>query len=182
MRMRILTAAIVALALIAAPMTAAMAREFTDTEKQGLAETIKGFDEAMGGGDFERIVATIPPKVLQSMADKFKLPIDQLRTSVIEQSKEALKTVTIVSYAMDLDHAEYKETADGTPYVLVPTETVMEVGKDKLRATAQTLAIFDEGQWYLVRVSEKAQVDIFKAVYPSFTDVEFPEGKLEPVS
>ena len=80
---------------------------------------------------------------------------------------ESLKTVTIVSFGMDLEQATYAETADGTPYVLIPTETVIDLGEQgKIRASSQTLGLLDEGEWYLVRIEDAATMAALKAIYP----------------
>ncbi len=157
-------------------------RELTTAERTGLAATLDAFDAAMRGRDFERIIATIPPRVLQALADKSGVPIEQLKAVAIEQTKQAMTAATIVSFGMDLPNATFAETTDGTPYALIPTETVMQFAGKKMRAAAQTLALLDGGEWYLLRVSDDAQVEILKQVYPAFAGVELPKGTLEPVN
>jgi hypothetical protein len=39
----------------------------------------------------------------------------------------------------------------------------------------------DEGEWYLLSVSDPNQVTILKEVYPSFANVELPAGTMEKV-
>jgi hypothetical protein len=184
MRVEATRSIVLALLLAAMPLvTPALARQFTDDEKRGLADAIQKFDDLMKAGDFGAVVdASIPPKLLQSMSDKYKVPVDQFKPLVVQQMQQAMKTVKIDSYSMDLDGADYEETADGTPYALVPSETVMEIGSNKIKATADTLALIDDdGKWYLLNVGQASQVEILKSVYPSFADITFPEGKQEPV-
>jgi hypothetical protein len=51
----------------------------------------------------------------------------------------------------------------------------------RMRAKSETLALLDEGQWYLVRVNDLQQVAILRQVYPEFAAVEFSGGTMEAV-
>jgi hypothetical protein len=135
----------------------------------------------MKASDFNTIVdASISPALLDAMAKTYNVPSDQLKPAIIQQMQQAMQTVKVDSYSMDVDSADYEETADGTPYALLPSEVVMEIGGNKTKSTADTLALLDGGNWYLVNVGQKQQADILKSVYPSFADVTFPEAKNEP--
>jgi len=180
--LRTLKSTVLALALAATLAAPALARQFTDAEKQGLADAVQKFDVAMKANDFGTVVDTsVPPKLLAAMASGANLPVDQLKTLVIQQMTQAMQTVKIDSYGMDLGNAAYEEAKDGTPYVLVPSQVVMEIAGKKTKATAPTLAIIDDGKWYLLNVGQPTQVGTLKSVYPSFADVTFPQGKMEPV-
>lgn len=173
-----LAALIVALLAMAGP---ALARDLTEAEKEGLAQAVESFDAAMRAKDMDTVVGTIPPKVLAAIAEQSGVDVEQLRQAVVEQSKQAMSAVTVVSFGMDLKTAQYREATDGTPYVLIPTETVMDAGTGKMKATSQTLALLDEGKWYLLRVSDAEQVKILQTVYPQFAGLQFDPGTMEAV-
>jgi len=149
-------------------------------ERSGLADTVATFDAAMHGADYAAVTKTIPPKVLGFIANKGGIDVAKLREVVIEQMAKALAEVKIEDFSMDLAKAEYRELETGEPYVLIPTETIMDAGdKGKFKATSQTLAFMDEGEWYLLRVNEQQQVEIMREVYPQFVGVEFDSGSVE---
>lgn len=178
---RLFAAAAVVVAL-AAPVFAA---EFTDEQLEGLAARIESFDAAMKASDMSQVMDVVPPKVLDKIAAGFHVTTEQLIEATQQQMDQVLKDVKIVSFGMDLDAAEFLETADGTPYALIPTETVIDMGEQaggKTKASSSTLGLFDEETWYLVRVEDAQQVAILKEVYPAFADVEFPTGSMEPVT
>lgn len=160
---------------------AAGARDFTDAEKSALKGQIERFDAALTGSDFKSVGETIPPKVLEAIAAKAGISMDQLRAALAVQMQMALASVKLVEFDMDVDGAEYRQTGDGTPYVLVPTRTLMETQGQKVEALSHTLALMDGGQWYLLRVSDAQQVDILREVYPSFAGEELPSGSMLPV-
>ena len=180
MPMGVLKNTVLALAVAASLITPALARQFTDDEKASLADAIEKFDAAMKGNDFNAVVdASISPKLMTAMATTYKVPADQLKTMVVAQMTQAMQTVKIDSYGMDVANTDYEEAKDGTPYALVPSAVVMEIGGKKMKSTGSTLAIIDDGKWYLLNVGQKDQVAMLKSVYTSFADVTFPEAKME---
>lgn len=180
MRMGVLKNAILALSILAALTAPAVARQFNDDEKADLADAVEKFDASMKANDFDAVVdASISPKLMTAMATTYKVPADQLRTLVVQQMTQAMQTVKIDSYGMDVSRADYEEAKDGTPFALVPSEVVMEVGGKKVKSSGSTLAIIDDGKWYLLNVGQKEQVAMLKTVYISFADVTFPEAKME---
>jgi hypothetical protein len=180
MRMGVLKNTVLALAVVASLITPAVARQFTDDEKTGLADAIAKFDAAMKANDFNTVVeASISPKLMTAMATNFKVPENQLKTLVVQQMTQAMQAVKIDSYGMDVANADYEEAKDGTPYALVPSVVVMEVSGKKVNSSGSTLALIDDGKWYLLNVGQKDQVAMLKSVYTSFADVTFPEAKME---
>ena len=182
MRMGVVKSAVLAVALAAALAAPALARQFTDDEKQGLADAVTAFNAAMTANDFSTVVdASISPKLLEAMGKTYNVPADQLKTLVVQQMQQALQTVKIDSFSMDLTQADYEEAKDGTPYALLPSVVIMEVGANKTKSSGATLAIIDDGKWYLLNVGQKEQVGMLKSVYPAFADIDFPEAKMEAV-
>ena len=170
---------VVALALAFTSVIVA-ARPLTDSERSDLADTVAAFDAAIHGADYAALTRTVPPKVLAYLASKAGIDVEKLREIMIGQTTTALAEVKIEAFSMDLAKADYRELPTGQPYVLIPTETIMDAGdKGRLKAKVQTLALIDEGKWYLLRVNEQQQVEIMREVYPQFVGVEFDSGSVE---
>ena len=82
----------------------------------------------------------------------------------------------------DMARAEHGQVADGTPYLLIPTETVMTTGGEgKTLMRSATLALLDDGAWYLVRGSDAQQVASLREAYPEYEAVAFPDATMELV-
>ncbi len=156
----------------------AAARELTASERDGLKAQVAEFNEAMGALNFDVIGATIPPKVLSHIAKTAGVPEDQLKQAIGAQMKQALAAVKIDDFSMDLDKAEYRATPDGTPYALVPTVTRMNASGAKMEASSSTLALMDEGRWYLLRIDSPNQLAMLREVYPAFATVDVPPGSM----
>ena len=170
-----------AAALVLALAVPAIAQ--TAEQRDALAARIAGFDAAMRTNDMSVIMGVVPPKVLEKLAAQFGVTTEQAIESAQQQLDQAMQTVKLVSFGMDLAATEFLTLSDGTLYALIPTETVMQLGEtDKIRATSTTLGLLDEGTWYLVRVEDPQQVALVKEIYPAFADVTFPTGAMEPVA
>jgi len=175
-------ASVVALALsLTVP---ALAQDLTDAQRQGLADRIESFDAAMRSNDMSVIMGVVPPQVLEAIATQYGATSDQLVEAAQQQLDAAMQAVTLVSFDMDLEGAEFATLSDGMHYAMIPTETVMDLGASggKVKATSSTLGLLDGETWYLVRVEDAAQVGILQQVYPAFSGVTFPTGSMEPIS
>jgi hypothetical protein len=159
----------------------AVAREFTPEEKADLQAQIMRFETALKQGDFAVVAESVPPKVLQHIASKAGVDMATLRSAMQVQMQIALASVKFLDFEMDVDKAAYKQAPDGTPYVLVPSRSLMETKGQKIEAKTATLALIDGGKWYLVRIDDAQQINIVREVYPSLATVEFPTGTMAPV-
>jgi hypothetical protein len=158
---------------------ATFARPLSEAENRLLVETVEAFDAAMRNADYTTVIKTVPPRIIAHIAKSAGVDADALKVVMIAQIKAALAEVELVSLGMDVAKAEHHELPSGVPYVLIPTETVIDAGDGKTVARSHTLALLDGGAWYLLRVSEAQQVTIMRQVYPEFAEVEFPASSLE---
>lgn len=188
--MALISRIVAAVLLIAALGGAASAQTFSPTEGlkpaqyYALVNRVDGFDAAMRANDMVAVLGVVPPKVLDRIAASNGITIEQLMVATQQQLDQAMQSITLVSFEMDLKAAEFITLADGTPYALIPTETVMDLGEagGKYRARSSTLGMLDGETWYLVRTEDPQQAALLKEVYPAFADVEFPAGSMEPVT
>jgi len=159
----------------------AFARDITPDESQALSAAVDSFNTAMTGNDFGTLAQTIPPKLFSAMAAQNNLDEATLRQALTAQMQETLSQVKIAKFSMDLDAAEHKEGADGEPFVLIPTVTVIEMNGSKVETDSKTLGLLDGGKWYLLRV-DPSQVVLIKQVYPALADVTFDPGTTKAVN
>lgn len=167
--------------LVLSAWQGAAAREFTSDEKADLQAQIVRFETALKQGDFSVVAESAPPKVLDHIATKAGVGVEQLRSAMQTQMQIAMASVKFLDFKMDVDKAAYKQAPDGTPYVLVPSRSLMETKGQKIEAKTSTLALIDDGKWYLVRIDDAQQINLVREVYPSFATVEFPQGTMDVV-
>lgn len=181
--MAFITRLAAALALILTLAAPAAAQALNDAQQKALQDRVDAFDESMRVSDMAGVMGVIPPRVLDKIASTYGITTADLIASAQQQIDEALKSIKIESFGMDLDAAESVALDDGTLYALIPTETVMDLGTaGKHRSRTSTLAVLDEGTWYLMAVDDPQQIAIFKEVYPNMADIEFPKATMEVVT
>lgn len=166
---------ILVLGFVLGALAPASARPLTEAETSALADKVAEFNAAISGGDYETIIEVIPPAMLAHIANQAGVPVEQLLVGLKGQIKEIFASVDLVSFGMDLAAAEERELADGSPFVLIPTTTVMAAeGLGRMQVDSHTLGLLEESDWYLLRVSDAAMVGVLRQVYPPFAGVEFP--------
>lgn len=170
-----LKAAFLSLAVLASPALAE-----TQADRDTIAASMDGLVAAIQAGEFDKTLDTIPPKMMEAMAAQAGMSADQMRAAVAATTQQMMGVVKIESYEYDLEAATFGKT-DIREYALIPTSSVMESMGQKMKASGNTLAMQDEGQWYLLRIEEPAQVGLLRSVYPDMADVEITSGQIVPV-
>jgi hypothetical protein len=168
-------------ALFLIELPPASAKEFSAEQKAALQITVDQFKAAIVALDMRGVVVAMPPRVLDLLTKEVNISLEQLVLQMDVGVKQTMAGIKILKFDMDVTGATTHDLPDGSSYLLVPTEAVMQLGESKMAAKAQTLAFQDSGGWYLVRVNEPEQVLILSKAYPVFKDVAFPKGSFEPV-
>jgi hypothetical protein len=172
-----LSAAIMALTLA----TATFAADLTPAEQSGLQTRIDNFERAFQSGDMVGVIGVIPPRIVAEMSGDFGMTPDALRSAMVTATEQAMASVTIVSYAMDLPGADIGKTGSGRTYALIPTRTVMQASGQKMQSDTRTLGFADEDGWHLVRIDDANQVQMLIRAYPDFKGVSFPSGTMKVI-
>ncbi|WP_156397312.1 MULTISPECIES: hypothetical protein [unclassified Sphingomonas] len=173
------------LLLVAGPAawTPVVAQEISQADRAMIEARIAAFDAVIKAGRIGEVVDFLPPRLLHSMAGEAGLTEAELRPHIAAQMAEVFKVVKIVSFAMDIADASVATTPDGRrSYMLIPTEIVMELpDARRLRSRSSTIALKDDGQWYIVRIDNARQVIMLRDIYPEFAGVDFPAGSTAAV-
>ena len=160
----------------------AAARDITDAESVMLTAAVETFDKAMESKDVPILVSAIPPRLIKQMAEHDKASEDDIRKAMGDLIGQTLEALPVHSFTMNMAKAERGALTDGTPYLLIPTETLMSTGGEgKTLMRTATLALLDAGVWYLVRGSDAQQVTALREAYPEYEAVVFPDATMELV-
>lgn len=181
-RLRLLTLAATAL-LLAAFAGPAAAQSITSEDQVAIQARVDQLDSMMSAGDLAGAIELAPPRLMQAVAARAGIPVEQLLTMMRERLSIMLEGVSVVSFEMDLAAAPPLATPDGSrTYLLIPTEVVLQVeGARRMRSTGHSLALQDEGQWYLIQVEQAPQAALVRELWPEFTGVDFPAGTMAAV-
>lgn len=160
----------------------ASAPSLSQSDRTAIEARIAAFDTMMREGRIGESLDFLPLRLLRMIADKIGMPLAKVRTMIAGQMAKAVEGVTFLSFGMDMQAAIFAVTPDGQRnYMLIPTQSVIalpgaEEGENKVVSKTQTLAIKDDGQWYLVRIDNAQQISLLRAAYPEFAGVSFPFG------
>ncbi|MFS4439097.1 hypothetical protein ACMA5I_12850 [Paracoccaceae bacterium GXU_MW_L88] len=150
---------------------------FSQSEMMTIAKRVAAFDRATRQRDVDGIMSVTPPAITEVIAERSGVDAEDLHQALRAQLSAMLSQIELESYSMDMPDATAHRTADGTPYLLIPTHTIINIpGTGRVESHSQTLAMEDAGVWYLVRISEAKQVALLREAYPSFAKEQFPEG------
>ncbi len=173
---------VAALALSLALASAAVAAELTAEQRSSLETRIAGFEQGVLDSDMSVVIHGVPDAMLETIVKPYNMTIDEFVTATQAGYAQALKTIKIVSFEMDLSAAQIESTADGAPYALIPTDSVVDRGLGNILTKSDTLAFLEQGKWYLLRTEDPRMVDLFKKTYPAFADVDIKPATSETVT
>lgn len=157
----------------------AEARSATDAEKAELAKAVAAFEKAFAKADYDNIVKlSIPPKLFAAIAPRGGVVKDDARQEIIRQMAKVMASVQLEKFSMDTAAAQYREGANNQPFALIPTSVVTVIGDRRATSNGHTLALYEEGKWWLIRVQDK-QLALVRKVYPEFATVDFPKESVE---
>lgn len=144
---------------------------------------VAAFQEAFNRSDFDAVIDFMPPGIKATLMRQHSVTEAQLRAATTEAMAQLLTQVSLDSFDMDVAASRIETTTDGRrSYALIPTETVMRAPDgSQIRAATQTLAIEEDGEWYLYRIEEQQQIDMLVATYPEFAGIQLPLGSVTPI-
>lgn len=151
---------------------------FDDTDKTAIKTKFDGLLSDLASHNYQGVFKIMPPKLLQAMAAQSGGDVEAMLAAVSKQMQAAIGKVKIEETSYDLDNAEVGESPDGRDYALISTRTVVNIDGQRLQGVSPTLAIKDDGQWYLVRLESPQHVAIIQKVYPDLTELEIPESEM----
>lgn len=159
-----------AVSLMALPALA-----FDDTDKANVTEALDANIAAVADGNYADAIALMPPAILENLAGKGGLTVDQLKAAMIDALTQAESMVTIEEATYDLDAAETGTSGEGRDYALIPTTAIVKSGEDRLQVTGSMLAVKEDDQWRLFQLETPESVTTAFEVYPDLADLSPPE-------
>jgi hypothetical protein len=157
---------------------------FADPVSPDVAAAVQGridtFNGMVASGNIAGTIDFTPPTLLAFMATSFNTTPDALRGQMRDALAATQGQVTFESFSMDMTGATQATTPDGSRvYVMIPTETVMAItGQGKMKSVSQTLALQEDGTWYLISIADANQATMIQGAYPEFAKVDLPAGTM----
>ncbi|MEM7695543.1 MAG: hypothetical protein AAF318_13905 [Pseudomonadota bacterium] len=167
----LLAALIVALALPAAALTR--------DQSAALDARLSAFEAAVRTSDYAVMVDVMPPRILEGLAAQTGTSVDRWKASFQSMLRQSFEEATLLEFSMTPERATTGATGDGIEYALIPTKTQIVMNAvGRIESSAHTLALFDGGRWYLMRLGDPAQMAELRRAYPGFAAVDLPQGTM----
>ena len=180
--MRFLLAAALSLVL-AVP---AAARPLGTDEAKQMSKSVGIYLRAIGRNEHERVIASLPPRVLNVFAGQAGIEASALVPTLAAQMKELTKGATFSDFTTDETTLDANDAtlADGTPvtWVLVPTSFVAETKAGKSRNEQPLLVLREGDKWYMMRIEGAAQQQLVSYAYPFLAEVQIPPSVATPLN
>lgn len=168
---------------LAAPVSA---RALSEAEAEGLQKAIDSYRRVTVNKSAEKIVATIPPRVLNVFAGTAGIEASKVQETLVTQTEELLKTTAISDFVTAPGPFEASDATlqDGTAIVwtVVPTQFTAEGKTGKTRNSQPLLAILEDGKWYFSRIDGPAQQQIVSFAYPFIAEAKLPAATSQPIN
>jgi hypothetical protein len=140
---------------------------------------VYAFSNAFKSLEYEAIVAAIPPTLLKAIAEPNGFSVAEMRTKLIEVLPTVMEGVTFVDLQMDVANATYGRSPKGLAYAMIPTWVITDSDEGRVRGTSITLAVEEDGAWYLIRIASEVEINQVRAAFPDLDHLKFPLGTLE---
>jgi len=148
------------------------ARQANEAELKMLGDAVQSYKTATETGDVDGVLAkAMSPGMLRETAAFSKtfgeaVTEEALRAQTRDVLVQMSKHITIHDVDIALEKAQAKELDNGTPYFIIPYAYIIESGGQKKRISQDMIAVLDDGQWYLITVSNSGQKIVLGKVYP----------------
>lgn len=147
---------------------------------QQLASAMDTLIAATVKRDIEGIMAFTPPRKMQAIADDMGQPLAQAKIALadIGRQQDASRGIRVLRGSYDLNGAQFGTTPTGRHYAFLTYARLFEHGDKQLEMVFPTLAFMDEGQWYVVPLSDDSILTDMKQLYPDLANVSIPAAML----
>lgn len=173
--MKLVSLFVMSLAFFAMSFELAGSAEPNSIQKAELNGLIVEINNAAEHKDLSFIANNMPERLFKEMALRLKTDQATLKQNFVKQLDRQFSSLQAGGYHLDADKIEYRQTASGIPFALVPTR----VETKETIAEYPTLAILDNTKWHLIYGGQKTiQNPVFLEIYPDYQDVNIPQEKI----
>lgn len=183
--MRFPSGLVLALGLLLPLALPAAARPLSEDEAASLASALTGYGRATEAKNAEKLVATIPPRVVNVVAGTAGIEAAKIQETLVEQTKAVLKTSTISNFVTAPGPFEANDAAlaDGTAvvWVVVPAQFDAKSDGKSSRNNQPLLAIREGESWFFSRIDGPQQQQIVALAYPFMAEAKLPAATQVPL-
>jgi hypothetical protein len=153
------------------------AQSLDEADRIAVAAVVAKMDLAVREQDVMAAMELAPPKVLDGFARSVGLSREEMLALMEDVVPAAMARLEIVVSRSHPEDWQPGESPTGRPYLVIPNEVTMRFDGRLSHADTYTLALKDEGDWYLMSTANSDHMEILKRVYPDLRAIEVPRGE-----
>ena len=137
-------------------------------------ERLKAFIEVIDGGEMSRSTDFMPPMLLKEVLNQNNVTRVQMEKQLDAVWVQTLASVEINNYSMDGASKPIMTSSSGRHYRVIPTNMNMtlKANNSKVIASSESLGLFENDDWYFVRLDDANMTKAFYKLYPELKAVE----------
>ena len=148
-----------------------------EPEKEALDLVVQKFSADFSKGNFKGVMDAIPPKMLEVIATKASMEVDTLKTLMQQGMETSMQGVKFEKMEMSTENLKIEKTETGRLFAMVPSEMIMSGEQfERTEVKTKTLALKDDGKWYLLRLESQKQATIVGEAFPDLKDIKLPDS------
>jgi hypothetical protein len=154
----------------------------SSTAPLALKNRMADYEALFAAGDIGATFDYVPPKLRYSMMAATGESEAAMRKFVAQEWKTALKTVSLETFSFNMDDTRMKTSLNDRPYILIPTTMIAGVNAEPgkvVKTDSHTVALMDDGQWYIARLDDPIMFNLFKSAYPDLVDINLPDSTMK---
>lgn len=167
-----------ALALAVLMTLPAAARPLAPADSEAMKRSLDAYLGAVSRGDAEKIVAALPPRILNVFAGMTGLESDKLHATLVDQTRTLTKGTKFRDVTADLGALDAQDSAlrDGTTttWLMIPTAFTVVTDDSATRNNQPLLAVKEGDDWYFLRIDGPERQQLAALAYPFLLEAPLP--------
>lgn len=162
----------------------AAARPLSEADQAALDKAVLDYMRATMAGSAEKVVATIPPRIVNVFAGAAGIEAKKVQKALVDQTAAVMEGTRIRDFVAKPGPYDANDAtlADGSAvtWVVVPVQFRAEGGGKATFNDQPLLAILEGGQWYFSRVDGPQQQQVVALAYPFIAEAKLPAASSTP--
>ncbi|MDO5605627.1 MAG: hypothetical protein Q4G25_10765 [Paracoccus sp. (in: a-proteobacteria)] len=152
----------------------------TDEDRATVSDLLHDLAQMMTDKDLVGLYDSEPPALREYSADFWGVSQERQREAMRRLMANPDEVGATENPAFSLDAAEWGVSPAGRDYAVIPFSFVARAPNFVTLRHIHVLALTEDDQWYLLRVSGRLDMEFVVEAYPDLAGLDIPEQVLEP--
>lgn len=151
-----------------------VANALTPEQENQISKQMQKLENNLQTGKAADFVWQLPPKVRENLAKEAKVTPQELAKQMRIAMQPIASQIVFSDFHYGLSHHVEGQTASHQ-YVIFPIEYDMATKNKSAHVKETVLALYENNQWYIMRLQSPKSLQILKSAYPDLANVQLPK-------